>query len=195
MAEMSGLRRYKSIDLVIFCAMLFVFETICYKAGAVWFRSQPWSLSLVPALTSLCYMRWSVWGIFYSALGGIAISFAAKAGFESYVVYIIGNMASAIILLFIHYVGKEKIRKSFGLSALFAIIVALSMEIGRGLVSDIFVRDIKEVINFISTDILSLGFAVLIVLITRKLDGVFEDQVSYLIRINKAPEIDEWGSQ
>ena len=53
MGRESGLRRYQSMDLMIWTVMLFLFETIVVKAGTVWFRSQPWTLSLVPALTSV----------------------------------------------------------------------------------------------------------------------------------------------
>ena len=69
MSADSGLKRYQSMDLLIWTVLLFVFETIVVKAGTVWFKSQPWTLSLVPALTTIVYMRWGLYGAFYSALG------------------------------------------------------------------------------------------------------------------------------
>ena len=81
-------------------------------------------------------------------------------------------------------VGKAGVRDKTSLSVIFALLTALLMQTGRGIVSVILGYDAGGIIGFISTDILSTAFSVLIVLITRKLDGVFEDQISYLIRVN-----------
>ena len=186
MGRESGLRRYQSMDLMIWTVMLFLFETIVVKAGTVWFRSQPWTLSLVPALTSVVYMRWGIYGVMYSALGGLAITTASGAGTAQYVIYIVGNLFSALSLLYLEKVGKEKVRSSTALSLL--------MELGRGTVSLVFGSGIGVYVDFITKDILSWVFAVVIIWITRRLDGVFEDQVSYLVRL-KAQEEKEKGRE
>ncbi|MGN0906461.1 MAG: hypothetical protein ACI4NM_04875 [Bullifex sp.] len=180
----SGVRKYQSIDLMIWVILLFVFEFITVKAGSVWFSSQPWSLSIVPALTAIVYMRWGAYGILYAFLGGISVSFASDASTEQYVIYAFGNLLSALLLLFFRIRGKAGVRDKTSLSVIFALSSALLMQTGRGIVSVILGYDAGGIIGFISTDILSTAFSVLIVLITRKLDGVFEDQISYLIRVN-----------
>ena len=50
------------------------------------------------------------------------------------------------------------------------------------------------IVSFIATDIISTLFAVIIVWIARKLDGVFEDQMSYLVRVNNE-EKDKGGRE
>ena len=180
----SGVKKYQGIDLMIWVILLFVFEFLTVKAGSVWFSSQPWSLSIVPALTAIVYMRWGAYGILYAFLGGIAVSFASDATPMQYVIYSVGNLLSALLLLMFRTVGKAGVRDKTSLSVIFALLTALLMQTGRGIVSVILGYDAGGIIGFISTDILSTAFSVLIVLITRRLDGVFEDQISYLIRVN-----------
>lgn len=180
----SGVKKYQGIDLMIWVILLFVFEFLTVKAGSVWFSSQPWSLSIVPALTAIVYMRWGAYGILYAFLGGIAVSFASDATPMQYVIYSFGNLLSALLLLMFRTVGKAGVRDKTSLSVIFALLAALLMQTGRGIVSVILGYDAGGIIGFISTDILSTAFSVLIVLITRRLDGVFEDQISYLIRVN-----------
>ena len=180
----SGVKKYQGIDLMIWVILLFVFEFLTVKAGSVWFSSQPWSLSIVPALTAIVYMRWGAYGILYAFLGGIAVSFVSDATSMQYVIYSFGNLLSALLLLMFRTVGKAGVRDKTSLSVIFALLTALLMQTGRGIVSVILGYDAGGIIGFISTDILSTAFSVLIVLITRRLDGVFEDQISYLIRVN-----------
>ena len=189
----SGLKRYQSMDLLIWTVLLFVFETIVVKAGTVWFRSQPWTLSLVPALTTIVYMRWGIYGVFYSALGGVAICFASKADTIQYVVYVLGNLFSAASLLMVKKMGKEKIRGGVFFSLLYATVVFLLMAVGRGVVSVILGKGFGAIVDFLTTDILSWVFALVIVWIARRLDGVFEDQISYLVRLKSEEEKEKGG--
>lgn len=190
----STIRRYQSVDLMIWSILLLVFEFIVVKAGSVWFRNQLWTLSIVPALVAIVYMRWGAFGIFYSALGGIALCFASGASTQQYLIYTLGNMFSIVLLFMVKFIGKEKIRESVSTSIIFALVSALSMQIGRGVVAALLGNGIGSVVTFITTDIISDLFALLIVCITRKLDGVFEDQISYLVRVNNE-ENDKGGRE
>ena len=183
----STIRRYQSVDLMIWSILLLVFEFIVVKAGSVWFRNQLWTLSIIPALVAIVYMRWGVFGIFYSALGGIALCFGGGGSTQQYLI-------SVVLLLFLKFIGKEKIRESVFASIIFALVSALSMQIGRGVVAALLGNGIGSVVTFITTDIISDLFAILIVCITRKLDGVFEDQISYLVRVNNE-ENDKGGRE
>ena len=181
------------MDLLIWTVLLFVFETIVVKAGTIWFKSQPWTLSIAPALATIVYMRWGLFGVFYSGLCGVAICFASKAGTAQYVVYILGNLFSAASLLMLTKIGKERIRSSVFFSLLYATVVFLLMAIGRGVVSLLLGEGVGALIDFLTTDILSWVFALVIVWIARRLDGVFEDQVSYLVRLKSEEEKEKGG--
>ena len=85
-------------------------------------------------------------------------------------------------------VGKDRIRNSSLLSALFAVMITLFMQIGRYIVSLFIGGKIESIIDFITTDALSGVFAVVIILIVRRVDGLFEDQISYLRRIEDENE-------
>ena len=190
----SGIQRYKSMDLLVWTVLLLLFETIAAKAGAVWFRSQPWTVSLVPALSAIVYMRWGTFGVLYSALGGIVLCSAMGGGPGQYAVYGLGNMASALVLLIFGRMGKEMIRTSSMLSVAFALSVAFLMQAGRGIVSVVLGEGPGALVDFVATDVLSGAFAAVVVWIARRLDGVFEDQLSYLVRL-KAQEDKEKGGK
>ncbi|MGN1164562.1 MAG: hypothetical protein ACI4S4_07160, partial [Candidatus Ornithospirochaeta sp.] len=190
----SGIQRYQSMDLLVWTVLLLLFETIVAKAGSVWFRSQPWTVSLVPALCAIVYMRWGAFGVVYSVLGGIVLCFAMGGGGRQYVVYAVGNILSALVLVVMKKAGKERIRNSSVFSVFFAILVAFLMQAGRGIVSVVLGDSPGAMIDFIATDVLSGAFAAVVVWIARRLDGVFEDQLSYLVRL-KAQEDKEKGGK
>ena len=66
--------------------------------------------------------------------------------------------------------------------------ITLFMQIGRYIVSLFIGGKIESIIDFITTDALSGVFAVVIILIVRRVDGLFEDQISYLRRIEDENE-------
>lgn len=188
MERENSLTRYKSIDIMIWCAMLVIFETLIAKAGSSWFSEQPYTLSLVPVLTLIMYMRWSLYGIPYGALGGLVLALALGAGPKTILVYAGGNLLSGAVYPLMVKVGKEKIKNSAFLSALFAVLTAVMMQTGRALVSLCVGSGTGTFLGFYTTDALSGVFALIIILIVRKRDGVFEDQISYLRRLNREEE-------
>ena len=56
------------------------------------------------------------------------------------------------------------------------------VQIGRWLVGLVLGGNVSDIVRLVTTDSLSLIFAVLTVLISRRIDGLFEDQVAYLLR-------------
>ncbi len=173
---------------MIWALMLVVFEMIVVKAGTSWFYGQPYSVSLVPALTAVVFMRWGVFGLIHAVLGGAVFAIASKSGVQQALVYALGNLLSGLVLLMFQIKKKEAVRTSNGLAVVFTLLVALLMQIGRGLVSLLFGAPLSGILDFVLTDVLSGIFAVVLVYVTRKMDGVFEDQKTYLFRINRKDE-------
>lgn len=180
-------KQYRNIDLFIWLIILCVFETIVFKAGSRWFASQPYSISVVPAIVSIVLMRWGAFGVLYSILGAIVTVFLAKGSMPVYAVYICGNMFCALSLLILAS-GKEKVRNSIFLTVAFVLATSFSMLVGRALISLAYEKSFSKALSFVTTDALSAVFAVVVILVVRKLDGVFEDQKHYLIRINSEEE-------
>lgn len=190
MEKSRSLEKYRAFDITTWVVMLGIFETFISKAGKNWFPNQPYTLSLVPALTAIVFVRWKevkyVW--FYPILGGLFLSFSLNGSREQYAIYMIGNLLSLLVLPILKGERKDKIRENFFLSALYALTVALLMQVGRMLLFSLIHFSLSQSLLFITTDALSGVFSVVVVLIVRRLDGVFEDQYSYLVRINKEEE-------
>lgn len=187
MGERSGLAKYRATDLFIWALLLCLFETLIVKAGTTLFSSQPYTVSLVPAIVAIVYMRWGGFGAILAFFGGIVLCLATGLGLElkHCTVYAVGNLFSILVLPVVKG-RKKRIRDNFFLSAVFASVVAFLMQVGRAVVSLILGDVISGAISFVSTDVLSGVFAIILVLIARRMDGVFESQVSYLIRMQEA---------
>ena len=80
-------------------------------------------------------------------------------------------------------VGKEKVRTST-LGMLYPILVLLLMQTGRAIVALLLGAEPANIVGFYTTDSLSMLFTFVIIWIARRLDGVYEDQIHYLLRVN-----------
>jgi len=134
------------------------------------------------AVICIVMMRWGGFAAIHAVIGGAAFCLALGATAEQFVVYCIGNCFALVSLILIKVLGKQKIRDRVWLTIIFTVLAFVGTELGRGLVSLIFGLAIDAVLAFFTTDSLSLVFAVVVVLISRRVDGLFEDQKAYLIR-------------
>lgn len=185
--------QYRNLDLSVFAVLLLVFEILVFKAATKWYPDQLYTVSLVPALVTVVIMRWDFFGLIHALLGGLVYSYLAEGTVLQFMCYIGGNLFCVLAVLFMKVVGKEKICKNSALSILFAAFVSLCMQCGRAVISVSMGFGFAASANFITTDILSGVFAVVVIIIARKLDGVFEDQKTYLLRVQKESQ-EEWGS-
>lgn len=184
--------QYRLIDLGIFAVILIIFESIASKA-ALSFTSQPYSISIVSAITCIIFMRWGIWGCFHAALGGFVYCFVTGGTADQYIIYMVGNLFSLAALLLLKRIGPDRVREKVFLSLLLSVLVSLLMQLGRGIVAVVFGASPNMIAGFVFTDSVSTLFAMVITGIVRKLDGVFEDQKSYLIRLNREEENIEEG--
>ena len=176
-------KEYRAIDLTIFAVMLVVFEFIIVMAARFWFPGQPFTVSLAAAITSIVYMRWGYWGGIHAALAGLVFCFFQGAAANQYLIYIIGNLFSLVSVPILIKIGKERVREST-MGMLYPIFVLLLMQTGRAVVALLTGAEPGSVIGFYTTDSLSMLFTFVIIWITRRLDGVWEDQIHYLLRVS-----------
>lgn len=176
------------MDLLIWGVILVVFEMLATTAGSKWFSSQPYSVSLVPAVAAIVYMRWGIYGMFHAGFGGLVFALVSHAGLGGTIVYALGNLLSGVALLLFRIKEKDKVKGSAGLRVVFTLLVAVLMQLGRGLASLVMGGTLSQLLDFVYTDALSGVFAVVIVYVASKMDGVFEDQKAYLFRINRNEE-------
>lgn len=175
-------KQYRTIDLITMAIILFVIETLVAKAANSWFTEQLFMLS--PAISVICIvmMRWGGFAAIHAAVAGAALCLAMGASFDQFAVYCIGNCFSLAALILIKAFGKQKVKDNVILSIIFVVVAFFGAQLGRWIVGLFFGGRADTLLAFITTDSLSLLFAIIVVLISRRIDGLFEDQKAYLIR-------------
>ena len=181
-------RQYRAIDLTLFALMLCAAETVLVKAATQWFPDQLYTVSAVGALTAIVLMRWGVFAAVHAVLGALAFCFASGAAPAQYLIYAGGNLLSLLSLLPLRALGKERVRNDSFLAVSFGLCVLLLMQAGRAAAALALGTPVRGCLGFFTTDALSLLFTGVVVWIARRLDGIFEDQKHYLLRIHQTED-------
>lgn len=175
-------KQYRAIDLTIMGIILLICEFLAATAAAKWFPDELYTLSPTIAVVCIVMMRWNGFAAIHALLGGLAYCLSLGARDERIMVYCIGNCFALLALALFKLLGKEKIRSRYSFTALFTLTAFLGAQVGRWAVSVALGGPIGSFAAFLTNDIITLLFSVVVVLISRKSDGLFEDQKSYLIR-------------
>lgn len=175
-------KQYRGIDLVIWLVILSVFESLTVTAASRWFPGELYTLSQLVAVLCIVMMRWGGYAVMHAAAGGFVFCLAQGGGLKQFAVYCVGNCFALAALALFKAVGKERVRTEIRFTVLFTAVAFCGAQLGRWLVSLAFGGSPGSIATFFMTDSLSLLYAVVVVLISRKVDGLFEDQKSYLIR-------------
>ena len=178
-------RQYRTIDLCMFAVILCVSECLIVNAATFWFPEQLYTVSVVGAVTAIVLMRWGPWAGIHAVLGGIVYCLVSGGSGRQFVVYCVGNLFGLLALLPLHLLGGERIRTDGVLSVCFGLFTLLMMQLGRALTALVLGSAFRSCLGFFTTDALSLLFTGLILWIARRLDGIFENQKHYLLRIHK----------
>lgn len=174
--------QYRNIDLTILTVLSVVAEAVVALAASKWFPGELYSLSPLVAMVCIVMMRWGAWAAIPAVMSGAAFCLVMGATAQEFIVYCVGNCFALVALLWFKAAGKQKVRDNFLLTALFAATAFLGTILGRWAVSLLFGEGIESIISFFLVDCLSLVFAIVVTLIARRIDGLFEDQLSYLLR-------------
>lgn len=175
---------YRVIDLTMFSLMVFFGEMVIIMAAGM-FPGEPYVLSVVPVLTAIVMMRWGAWAAIQAVLGALALCIGTGAGTEHYVIYGVGNLLGLGALAMLKMCGKERVRTDAFLTVVFGLATTLLMQLGRALVSVALGGEAAAMFEFFRADVLTLLFTAVVIAIVRRLDGVFEDQIKYLLRVSK----------
>lgn len=180
-------KEYRAIDLSLMALALAVFEFIIVRAANWWFPGQPFTVSLAAPIASIVYMRWGAWGVIHAAEAGLVFCWFSGGTGEQFVIYCAGNAVSVLAVLLLKLCGKERVRTG-NLALVFPLLVQVLMQAGRAAAALMLGAGLENVAGFFTTDSLSLLFTFVIIWIARKLDGVYEDQKHYLLRIHAEKE-------
>lgn len=175
-------KQYRTIDLVIWAFILVLFEAVTTLAASRWFPQELYTISQTVAVLCIVMMRWGGYAAIHAVVGGFVFCLVSGATPQQFVVYCVGNCFALLALFLFKAMGKEKVRSKIHLTVLFAAAAFCGAQIGRWLVSLIFGAPIGSIIAFFAADSLSLVYAAVVTLISRRVDGLFEDQKSYLVR-------------
>jgi len=178
-------KQYRAIDLTVFSLIAAVFELISTTATAKWFPGQPMAISITLAMILIAMHRWGYLGAVVAVVGGVAFCLASSGTAEQFLVYCVGNCFSLISLIYFKLLGKERVRRGPFITVAFATTAYVSVALGRFLLSLPFGAGAGELYAFLATDILSLLFASVILLVFRGVDGLIADQRSYLLRLER----------
>ena len=181
-------QQYRDIDLTLFAAILCLSETLIVRAARIWFPDQLYTVSVVGAVTAIVLMRWGGCAAIHALLGGLVFSLASGGTPKQTLIYCVGNLLALLMLLPRRLLGAERIRGDAFLSVGFGLLTLLLMHLGRAAVALAMGAAARDCLGFFTTDALSLLFTGVIVWIARRLDGIFEDQKHYLLRVNRAEE-------
>ncbi len=181
------------IDLMILGVILAVCEFMTVKAANSWFPAQPYTVSIVAAVTTVVYMRWGWWGMFHAFLGGTVFCAASGAQLFSYFIYCFGNLFSCLAVPVLLKVGKENARTGwFGMA--FPILVLLLMQGGRAVIAMLMGASPAAATGFFTTDSISMLFTIVVIWIASRLDGIYEDQKHYLLRLSSKEKAEKEGT-
>ena len=175
-------KQYRSIDLGIMLFILAVSEVLITFAATVWFPYELYVLSPTVAIVCIVMMRWGGFAAIHAVGGGLALCIASGADLNQFVVYCAGNCFALAALILLKALGKEKVRSKPFLTVLFTVIAFCGAQIGKWAVGMFMGGSVGDIITYFATDSLSLIFALVTVLISRRVNGLFEDQLSYLKR-------------
>lgn len=176
-------KQYRSADLTIFAFLSVVFEALVTLGATKWFPGQFYSITIVYTMFVLVLMRWGAPAGLIAFLCGATYCIALDASLPMFVIVCGGNLFGLFALFMHKLVGKQKIRDSAGWSILYVIVCFACITVGRLLIS-LFFELQGEVVMYTLYDLLSVVFAVVVVLLCRKQNGLFEDQKHYLLRVD-----------
>lgn len=174
--------QYRAVDLTIMAVLLAVAEAIFSLGTTKWFPAVDYAISPTIVFTCIVMMRWGGFAVIHAVIGGVVLCVTTGASPEQFAVYAAGNCGILIALVMLKLLGKQKVAGNAVLSAVYVAAAYLGAQTGRWLVGLMVGGSVEDIIRFLTTDSLSLLFGIVVVLIARKPDGLFEDQRAYLIR-------------
>jgi hypothetical protein len=189
------LNQYRAIDLGLMTGLMCISQLVIHLAVTRWNAAETgYIVSPVGAVVALVMMRWGPWAAIPAAVGGLLLTLLNGGTAQQMLIYAGGNLLALGALLYLKLTGKERVRGNAVLALLFAVMVQLLMQLGRAAVAGLFGFSAAECLGFITTDVLSILFTVFIVWTVRRIEGLFEDQKNYLLRIQREQKV-ERGEQ
>ena len=98
MERRRSLNQYRAVDLALWSLMFLVFESLIYTASTRWFPGQPYTVSLVPAITGIILIRWGAWAAVPALGGGLLMSLSYLGEVRSIWRHVLGGVTALRLL-------------------------------------------------------------------------------------------------
>lgn len=204
-SRLISFKQYRLTDLILFAGILIIFDLIAHFAPMAFPGGADFTFMLTLPIVLLIMMRWGWLCVFFAVGDGLFLSLLNNtAVWQSYLSYSVGNCFILLLLLATKFFGKEKIAGKWYFSVLFVVLGWLLQDLGITLMMTIcyggnFVPFFLINSGFGGSGILSLAVSIILILILRRFDGMFEDQKHYLRRLDaearEMRRIDEFGEK
>lgn len=185
-----SISQYRGIDLTILAVLMVASQGLIHLAATTFYADQLYVVSTVGAVTALVMMRWNGWAAIHAVLGGVTLAVLSGGTFRHYLIYGMGNLLSLLALVLLKHPGKARIRQDGLAAMLYALCVQVLMLLGRGAVALLLGYPAAVCFGFITTDALSILFTMCVIWVCRRIEGLFEDQKKYLLRIHQEQSVE-----
>lgn len=183
-------QQYRAIDLTILAVLLAISQFVIFLASSVLYPEQLYVVSPVAAMVALVMMRWNGYAAVHALLGGVLFTALSGGTWQHILIYGGGNLLSLLALLMLKIFGKERVRTEAVLAVGFGLCTQALMWLGRAGIALALGFEPAACLGFITTDILSGLFTAVIVWVVRRIEGLFEDQKHYLLRLQSERQVE-----
>lgn len=179
-------KQYRTADIIIFLVIYLAIEALLASLS-VKFTNVNFSFTLCYAVAAIMIMRWGAFSTIHLFLGGALYAAILGGSIESVIGYAVGNLFALIVLLLFKILPKKKITENFSYSLIYLIAVYVLICLGRAILLSIMngALFVNLFIDMSATEAFSLTITIVIIIVARRQDGVFEDQKEYLSRTEK----------
>lgn len=176
----------------MFALIAAIAEIVCYFAQ-FWFSDAAfYTLNLMLPVITLVNVRWGWWGVIIAVFEGVLYCAIRGNAWQLYIIIIISNLAIVSQLLYIKLVGEDRLKKHWYWAFLLVLLGWVSVNLVRTCLFAAFYGDFLSALGtmfgFSDCGLLALVMGEIIILICRKLDGLVENQKSYLLRLKRERE-------
>lgn len=187
-SKLISVKQYRVTDLVIFAVILIIFDLLAHYAAMLFAGEVVYSFCLTVPITLLIMMRWGWYSVFFAVGDALVLTVINNPSvWQSYLCYGVGNASLMLLLVAVKLAGKKRIASAWYFTSLFVlcgwVVQNLTITIMNAVCGYSFVSCLGSNFGFGITGALSLAMGLVITLVLRKLDGMYEDQLEYLKRL------------
>lgn len=187
-SRLISVKQYRTTDLFIFAVIVVIFDLLMHYTPTLFSGEIIFSFCLTVPITLLIMIRWGWCSVFFAIGDALLLTVLNNPSvWQSYLCYGVGNASLMLLLIAAKYIGKKKITSTWYFTALFFVcgwvLQNLTISVMNAVCGLPFVSYLASNFGFGITGLLSLAMGLVITLVMRKLDGMYEDQIEYLKRL------------